>query len=160
MSLETIDVQVSDLSFNVSGQLLKDTVFKKADQIATQIQSTEAAYRFWQAREKMERHEKAQQLFEELKRKTNHVLVLEEQYSPAHERTIAAQAQVDGIVDELAQIPIAMQYKESQEELNGMVQEVMKILMTRLSSVVPVEYGAKQGCGQGHDGNGCSCGNS
>lgn len=160
MSLDTSTVQVGQADGLPINPLQAADVFGKADFIAHQIQASDAAYRFWQARGKMERHSRAQQLFEELKRKTNHVLVLEEQFSPTHERTIAAQKHVDGIVDELAQIPIAMQYKESQEELNGLVQEVMQVLMTRLSEQLPVEFGGKQGCGQGHDGNGCSCGNS
>jgi cell fate (sporulation/competence/biofilm development) regulator YmcA (YheA/YmcA/DUF963 family) len=136
-----------------------DTLYEKADAIAHQIQTSEAASRFWQAKEKMQRHLEAQQLFEELKRKTNHALVIEEQLSLAHPRYQSAQGEVDSLLQRLAEIPVAMQYKEAQDELNSLVQEVVQVLLNRLTPVLPVELGPKQGCGQGHDGNGCSCGN-
>lgn len=133
-------------------------VLAKADWIASQIQRSEAAQRFWQARAKMERHVSAQHLYEELKRKTNHLLVLEEQLGQDHPRTQQAQQEVDDLIFKLGEIPVALQYKEAQDELNGLMQEVVQILLTRLSKVLPVELGPKQGCGKGHDGNGCSCG--
>lgn len=137
-----------------------EALWEKADAIAAQIKTSEAAQRFWQARDKMERHAEAQRLFDELKRKTNNVLVIEEQLSSSHPRHHKAQTEVDEIVQRLAEIPIAMQYKEAQDEMNSMMQEVVQVLLTRLSPVLPVELGPKQGCGHGHDGNGCSCGNN
>jgi len=137
----------------------EEVLFQKADEIAVQIQRSESAQRFWQARDKMERNADAQLLFEELKRKTNNLLVVSEQLQPNHPKFESATQEVQRIEQRLAEIPVALQYKELQDELNGLVQEVVQVLLVRLSEALPVELGPKQGCGKGHDGNGCNCGN-
>lgn len=137
----------------------EQALMQKTDEIVAQIQRSESARRFWQAREKMERNVEAQALFEELKRKTNNYLVASEQLQSNHPKLASATKDVQTVEQRLAEIPVAFQYTEAQEELNGLVQEVVQVLLTRLSAALPVELGPKQGCGKGHDGNGCSCGN-
>lgn len=131
----------------------RNLMYKIADHIADEIQSSEAAARFWQAREKMERHLGAQELFEELKRKTNNSYVLRDILSDSHPKYHDAREQIMTLEERLAEIPVAMQYKEAQDELNGLMQEVVQFILRRLSSVVPVEPGPKQGCGKA-----CTCG--
>ncbi|MDP9728929.1 YlbF family regulator [Alicyclobacillus tolerans] len=130
----------------------------KADAIVRLIFTSDVAERFWEAREKMSRHERAQELFEELKKQTNQLLVLESHYGEVHERTSIARTRMQEIEAELAGIPVAYQYREAHDELNNLLQEVMTRLLQRLGAVLPVEPGPRQGCGQGPDGQGCSCG--
>jgi len=137
-----------------------DLMIAKADAIAMQIATSETAMRYWQARDKMEQNTEAQGLFDELKVKTNASLALQERYVESDAKRVAADHQVEKAEDRLANIPVAMQYKESQAELNELVQGIVAVLYHRLASELPIEMGPKQGCGQGHDGNGCSCGNN
>ncbi len=134
--------------------VLKD----KAAQIATQIARSEAALRYWQARDKMERNQRAQALFEELKLKTNAQMVLEERFDSLHPKVQTARKDVHDVEEKMGEIPVALQYLEAKDELNEMVQGVMQLLLTRLTDQVPVELGPRQGCGNGHGGNGCDCG--
>jgi cell fate (sporulation/competence/biofilm development) regulator YlbF (YheA/YmcA/DUF963 family) len=128
-------------------------MYEIADHIADEIQSSEAAARFWQAREKMERHQGAKDLFEELKRKTNNSYVLRDILSESHPKYHDARSQIMTLEEQLAEIPVAMQYKEAQDELNSLMQEVVQLILRRLSRVIPVEPGPKQGCGKA-----CTCG--
>ncbi len=128
-------------------------VFEIADKIADAIQHSEEAARFWQARDKMEHHMKAQELFEELKRKTNNSYVLRDILSEAHPKYSDAKNDIVQLEERLADIPVAMQYKEAQAELNSLMQEVVQFILRRLSTAIPVEPGPKQGCGKA-----CSCG--
>lgn len=138
--------------------MMHSVLEEKAAQIATQIGRSEAALRYWQAREKMERNARAQALFEELKLKTNARLVMEESFDSLHPKVQTARNDVQDVEEKMGYIPVALQYLEAKDELNEMVQGVMQLLLTRLTGQVPVELGPRQGCGNGHGGNGCDCG--
>ncbi|WP_067921601.1 YlbF family regulator [Alicyclobacillus shizuokensis] len=135
-----------------------ESILAKADAIAKQIASMDAYTRFWQAKQKMEHHRRAQQLFEELKLKTNQSLILKQRLASDHPKVMLADLEVQEIEDELWKIPVAMQYKEAQAELNECLQGVISVLLARLGQVLPVEQGPRQGCGRGHGGQGCDCG--
>ncbi len=128
-------------------------MYEIADRIADQLQRSEEAARFWQARDKMERQVDAQELFEELKRKTNNSYVVRDILSENHPKYSDAKAGIVRLEESLADIPVAMQYKETQAELNSLMQEVVQFILRRLSTAIPVEPGPKQGCGKA-----CSCG--
>lgn len=138
--------------------MINTEVLTRAQAIASQIAASEAADRYWQARSKMERNPRAQELFESLKLKTNAQLILNERLSADHPKMMLANLEVQEIENELHQIPVAMQYKEAQDEINELTQGVISLLLTRLQSELPVERGPRQGCGKGHGGKGCDCG--
>jgi cell fate (sporulation/competence/biofilm development) regulator YmcA (YheA/YmcA/DUF963 family) len=140
--------------------MMNEAVLHQADTIARQIAGSEAAVRFWQARTKMEKNTRAQELFEALKLKTNAQLILNERLSPDHPKVMLANLAVQEIENELQQIPVAMQYKEAQDEINEIAQGVISLLLSRLQAELPVEQGPRQGCGKGHGGKGCDCGNN
>lgn len=130
----------------------------KVDEIARKISASEELARYWQAREKMEKNVRAQALFEELKMKTNASLVLQQRLDIDHPKVMLAELEVQTVEEQLQEIPIAMQYKEAQAEVNEMLQGVVSLLLARLADELPVELGPRQGCGQGHGGQGCDCG--
>jgi cell fate (sporulation/competence/biofilm development) regulator YlbF (YheA/YmcA/DUF963 family) len=135
-----------------------DLMLTKADVIAELICQSDAAVQYWKAKDKMEYNSRAQALFEALKLKTNHQLGLSQALPADHPKARLLSSEIEGLEQQLHEIPVAMQYKEAQAELNELVQGVMQLLMVRLASSVPVEFGPKQGCGKGPDGNGCNCG--
>lgn len=135
-----------------------EVLLEKADRIGKSIAQTEYAHVFWQARTKMEKNPQAQTLFESLKLKTNNKLGLEQVVSSDHPKLKELNAEIEAIEMKLAEIPVAMQYKTAQDELNGVMQEVMNGLLSRLAEDLPVEFGPREGCGKGPDGNGCNCG--
>lgn len=133
-------------------------VVEKADGIAAKISSSDEFQRYWQAREKMQRNQKAQALFDELKLKTNTSLILQQRLDPNHPKVMLAELEVKEVEEKLNEIPVAMQYKEAQAEVNELLQGVISLVLSRLSEEIPVELGPRQGCGQGHGGQGCDCG--
>lgn len=139
--------------------MMKEEVLTRTQAIAHQIAASEEMQRYWQAKVKMEQHARAQELFESLKLKTNEKLILNERLSDDHPKMMLANLEVQEIEHELHQIPVAMQYKEAQAEVNELTQGVISLLLTRLQTELPVERGPRQGCGKGHGGKGCDCGN-
>ena len=136
----------------------RDELLIKAEAIGQTIAKSDPARRFWQARSKMEQNQKAQSLFEDLKLKTNNKLGLEQVVPTSHPKLNELNQQIQALEMQLSEIPVAMQYKTAQEELNEMMQDLMSILMDRLAKELPVEFGPREGCGKGPDGNGCNCG--
>ncbi|MDQ0189309.1 YlbF family regulator [Alicyclobacillus cycloheptanicus] len=136
----------------------RDRLEQKAAQIALTIARSEAAARYWQARDKMETHTRAQELYDELKLKTNARMILEERLPKDHPKVMLAKLEEQEAESKLREIPVALQYQEAKDELNEMVQGVVQLLLRRLSTYVPVEPGPRQGCGKGHGGAGCDCG--
>ncbi|WP_051344097.1 YlbF family regulator [Alicyclobacillus herbarius] len=141
-----------------AARVTREAILTKADAIAKQITALDAYARYWQAREKMERHKRAQELFEELKLKTNQSLILKQRLPEDHPKVMLAELEMQEVESELWKIPVAMQYKEAQAELNECLQGVISVLLTRIRQAVPVEQGPRQGCGRGHGGQGCDCG--
>jgi cell fate (sporulation/competence/biofilm development) regulator YmcA (YheA/YmcA/DUF963 family) len=138
--------------------MMANPLLDKADIIANSICTSDVAVRFWRARDKMEHNKRAQRLFETLKLKTNNSLGLQNAFAPNHPKLQQMQAEIQTLEQQLYEIPVAMQYKEAQAELNALMQGVMGILLSRLEDKIPVEMGPRHGCGQGPDGNGCNCG--
>ncbi|GEO24898.1 hypothetical protein AAC03nite_06830 [Alicyclobacillus acidoterrestris] len=137
----------------------RELVFDKVDAIASQIASSEAASMYWQARDKMMHHQEAQGLFDELKKKTNGLLVLKDRLGEQSDKYQRIKQETARIEERLAEIPVALQYKAAQDELNAMLQEVILVLLARLKDEVPVEPGPRQ-CGSGGScstGGSCSC---
>lgn len=134
-----------------------DILIGKADAIASAIGDSDVARQFWQAKRKMESNLRAQELFEELKLKTNARLILRERLSEDHPKVLLADVEIHEMEEQLSHIPVALQYKNAQDELNELMQSVVQTLLHRLSGEVPVELGPRQGCGKGHGGNGCDC---
>lgn len=137
--------------------MTRDDLLKKAEEIATEIAQSEEAQVYWQAREKMQQHIQAQQLFEELKLKTNSLLVLQQQLAETNPKVMLASMEVDEVEQQLQKIPVAIQYRAAQSDVNELTQAVISTLLAYLKDAVPVERGPRQGCGQGHGGQGCSC---
>lgn len=134
-----------------------DVLMSKADAIASAIGTSDVAKQFWQAKRKMESNVRAQELFEELKLKTNARLILKERLNDDHPKVLLADVEIHEIEEQLRQIPVAIQYKNAQDELNELMQTVVQTLLYRLAGEVPVELGPRQGCGKGHGGSGCDC---
>lgn len=134
-----------------------EAVAEKTSKIAEYIASSPAVEDYWKARKKMESHQRAQQLFEELKLKTNSYMILEQQLPETHPKVMLAKLEMDEVEEQLRKIPVAIQYKEAQADVNEMTQSVISTLLSRLEDVLPVERGPRQGCGQGHGGAGCDC---
>ncbi|MCL6593328.1 MAG: YlbF family regulator, partial [Alicyclobacillus sp.] len=87
-----------------------EQLWQKADAIASMIERSEVALRFWAARSKMEHNRRAQELFERLKLVTNHQLGMAQVYPPDHPKLQELQAQRDALEEQLYGIPVAMQY--------------------------------------------------
>lgn len=138
---------------------VKDLLFAKADDIARDIASSDEAKEYWQAREKMNHHQVAQKLFDDLKKKTNSLLVLKDRLGEESPKYQKIDGERQAIEERLSEIPVSLQYKSAHTELNNMLQEVMLVLLQRLQGTIPVEVGPRE-CGSGGSCSTGGCGGS
>lgn len=137
----------------------KQMILDRAADIANEISTSDEATMYWQARQKMERHQEAQRLFDALKKKTNSLLVLKDRLGEDNDKYRRIEDETRAIEQQLSEIPVAFQYKSSHTELNNMLQEVMLVLLNRLNGGLPVEAGPRQ-CGSGGSCSTGGCGGS
>lgn len=144
---------------SIAEPTLHRPLLDKAAHIAEEIAHSDAALAYWQAKDKMAAHKEAQALFDDLKKKTNGMLVLKDRLGEAHEKYHRVKSEAADIEARLAEIPVALQYKGLHDELNGMLQEVTLVLMARLKNALPVERGPRE-CGSGGSCSTGGCGSS
>lgn len=135
----------------LKSQVDTDAILSVADELAEMIRQSDECRWYWKSREKMERHPEAQRLFDELKKKTNGLWTLKDRLGESHEKYQHMKQETDALWERLYEIPVALQYKAAQEELNALVQEVIELMLAQLRESLPVERGPRV-CGSG----GCS----
>ncbi|WP_328702034.1 YlbF family regulator [Alicyclobacillus fructus] len=131
-----------------------DAILAAADQLAEMIRQSDECRSYWAARAKMERHTGAQRLLDELKKKTNGLWTLRDRLGESHEKYQRMKQEIDALWERLYGIPVALQYKAAQDELNGLVQEVVLVMLAELHRTLPVEQGPRV-CGSGGCSGGC-----
>ncbi|MCL6488007.1 MAG: YlbF family regulator [Alicyclobacillus mali] len=131
-----------------------DAILAAADQLAEMIRQSDECRLYWNAREKMARNPRAQRLFDELKKKTNGLWTLRDRLGESHEKYQRMKHEADLLWESLYETPVALQYKAAQDELNGLVQEVIEVMLANLHGTLPVERGPRM-CGSGGCSGGC-----
>ncbi|WP_062305320.1 RicAFT regulatory complex protein RicA family protein [Alicyclobacillus sendaiensis] len=131
-----------------------EAILAVADELAEMIRRSDECRSYWRAREKMERNPRAQRLFDELKKKTNGLWTLRDRLGESHDKYLRMKQETDALWERLYEIPVALQYKAWQDELNALVQEVIEVILANLHGTLPVERGPRL-CGSGGCSGGC-----
>lgn len=138
----------------------RSAILDKAEQIARLIRESEEMNRFAQAKDKIERHPDANALTFLAKAKRNQYSKTSLRHGYDHPASIKAKQEYDDILQQIADIPIMDEFKEAQDEINDIVQGVLKTLVATVSDVLSVEKSedpgdsAAGGCGSCSSG-GC-----
>ena len=124
------------------------------------LHTSEEMNRFRQAQDKISRHGDAQALVFVVKAKRNAYSQTSLRHGYDHPASIKAQQEYEDVLNQIAQIPLIDEYKDAQEDLNDIMQGILKTVMTTVMDVLPVEKseapgdGASGGCGNCSSG-GC-----
>lgn len=139
----------------------RSMILEKAQQIARMIEQSEEMQRFRQAQHKINHHADAQALMFIVRSKRNAYSQTSLRHGYEHPAAVKAKQDYDDVLDKIAQIPLIDEFKEAQDEINDVVQGVLKTLVVTLSDSVPVEKsedpgdGASGGCGSCGSPGGC-----
>lgn len=111
----------------------KDEIVLKAQEIAKMIAETEEVELFKQAELQVNENPRVQQLISQIKRTQKEAVNLEH-YGKA-EAQKQADVKIDSLQDELDEIPLVKQFKQSQMDVNGLLQ----LVATTISNTVTDE---------------------
>lgn len=136
-------------------------ILEKAQTIVRMIEQSEEMQRFRQAQHKINHHADAQALMFVVRAKRNAYSQTSLRHGYDHPAAVKAKQEYDEVLHQIEQIPLVDEFKEAQEEINDVVQGVLKTLVVTLSDLVPVEKsedpgdGASGGCGSCGSAGGC-----
>lgn len=100
----------------------KDEIVQKAKEVAKMISETEEVEFFKQAELQVNEHERIQQLISEIKRMQKEAVNL--QHYGKSEALKQAEEKIDELQNELDEIPLVKEFKQSQVDVNGLLQLV------------------------------------
>lgn len=116
-------------------------IIQKAQMLLSLIQDTEEYKRFTQAEAKLEKHGDAQALMFVVRAKRNSYSQISLRHGYDHPRAIQAKKDYDEALEQVSQIPLIDEYQVLQEELNDLLQGILRTVVNTISPVIEVEIG-------------------
>lgn len=112
----------------------KDEIVLKAKEIAKMISETEEVEFFKKAELQLNDHPRIQQIISEIKRMQKEAVNL--QHYGKEEALKKAEEKIDALQDELEEIPLVKQFKQSQMDVNGLLQLVASTISNTVTDEI------------------------
>jgi cell fate (sporulation/competence/biofilm development) regulator YmcA (YheA/YmcA/DUF963 family) len=117
----------------------KNRIYELAREIADLIAESEEIERFKQAEKKISAHMRVQELITALKKMQKRVVALE--HNRDYEAIPPIEKEMEAIQEELDSIPIVQEFKQTQQDIDELLQLVSSIIGNTLSRKVIVSTG-------------------
>lgn len=108
----------------------KEQIIEKAIELANMVAQTEEVSFFKKAEQKINDHEKVQQLIAEIKKHQKEAVNL--QHYRKHEALKKVEEKIDDLMNQVDEIPLVKEFKQSQTEVNDLLQ----LIATTISDTV------------------------
>lgn len=135
-------------------------ILEKARELAMMIASTKEVDFYKRAEQQIKHNDRVQNLIGELKQKQKQVVMFESMNK--EELAKKVQTEFDELQDELDSIPIVAEFKQSQVDVNDLLQMVTNVITNAVSEKIILDTGGnpltgETGGGPAKSGDGC-CG--
>jgi cell fate (sporulation/competence/biofilm development) regulator YmcA (YheA/YmcA/DUF963 family) len=117
----------------------KDDIVARAKELAKMIAETEEVDFFKKAEEKINQNEKVRGMINKIKALQKQAVNL--QHYGKHEALKKVEAEIDAIYEELSQIPIVDEFKQSQMEVNDLLQLVASTISKTVTDEIIISTG-------------------
>ncbi|RAK23452.1 cell fate (sporulation/competence/biofilm development) regulator YmcA (YheA/YmcA/DUF963 family) [Anoxybacillus vitaminiphilus] len=117
----------------------KDDIVARAKELAKMIAETEEVDFFKKAEEKINQNEKVRSMINKIKSLQKQAVNL--QHYGKHEALKKVEAEIDEIYEELSQIPIVEEFKQSQIEVNDLLQLVASTISKTVTDEIITSTG-------------------
>jgi cell fate (sporulation/competence/biofilm development) regulator YmcA (YheA/YmcA/DUF963 family) len=117
----------------------KDDIVARAKELAKMIAETEEVDFFKKAEEKINQNEKVRSMINKIKSLQKQAVNF--QHYGKHEALKKVEAEIDAIYEELSQIPIVEEFKQSQIEVNDLLQLVASTISKTVTDEIIVSTG-------------------
>ncbi|WP_051263359.1 RicAFT regulatory complex protein RicA family protein [Tuberibacillus calidus] len=111
-----------------------DEILAKANELAKMLAETEEVAFFKKAEAQINKNEKVQKLIQDIKRLQKESVNL--QHYQKFEALRENENKIDQLMDELDAIPLVKEFKQSQKEVNDLLQYISKTISERVTEAI------------------------
>ncbi|NEN81651.1 RicAFT regulatory complex protein RicA family protein [Paenibacillus elgii] len=128
--------------------IVREDILDKAKELAGLLATSNEVQFFQQAEQQIAGNDHIQTLISAIKKKQKEIVAFESFENKKMVEKI--EKEIDELQDQLDSIPIVSQFKQSQEDINYLLQLVMSVIRDTISDTITVEQGtvARSGCSE------------
>ncbi|AMA74730.1 hypothetical protein ACH33_11950 [Aneurinibacillus sp. XH2] len=115
------------------------SIIESAKELAALIANSEEVERFKQAEKKISANGRVQGLIMQIKQKQKRIVKLE--HSRQYDQIPEIEKEIDALQDELDTIPIVQEFKQTQQDINELLQMVTSVIANKVSENIIVSTG-------------------
>ncbi|MCZ8512284.1 YlbF family regulator [Paenibacillus filicis] len=119
--------------------IVREDILTKARELAGLLSTSSEVEFFQQAEKQISNNDHIQTLISAIKKKQKEIVAFERFENQAMINKI--EGEIDSLQDELDSIPIVSEFKQSQEDINYLLQLIMSVIRDTLSETITVEKG-------------------
>ena len=124
-------------SYHLSELVIDEVIMGKANDLAAMIAQSADAKLFRAAEVKIQANERVQALIKTIKRKQKEAVAFEQFGNP--QKVTQIEAEIAELQAELDDIPVVQQFKQTQDDLNHLLQLVIGVVADQVSKQIKVE---------------------
>lgn len=117
--------------------VVREDILSKAKEIADLLSTTDEVITYQKAEKKIRENEHVQSLISQIKKKQKEIVAFEHFENPEMVKKI--EKEVEALQDELDSIPLVQQFKQTQSDINYLLQLVVSVIRDTLSQKINVE---------------------
>lgn len=126
-------------TYNTRELIIRDDILAKAGELAELISTSEEVQMFKQAEEKIQNHERVQNLIKTIKKKQKEIVAFETFQNK--DMVAKIEREIEELQEEIDGIPLVMEFQQSQSDINYLLQLVVSVIHDTVSEKVNVETG-------------------
>jgi cell fate (sporulation/competence/biofilm development) regulator YmcA (YheA/YmcA/DUF963 family) len=115
------------------------SILEQAKELAALIAGSEEVERFKQAEKKISANGRVQGLIASIKQKQKQIVKLE--HNRKYDAIPQIEQEIDALQDELDSIPIVLEFKQTQQDINELLQIVTSVIANKVSENIIVSTG-------------------
>jgi len=119
--------------------VIREDIMAKTKELAELITTSSEVQFFQQAEKQISGNEGIQKLINQIKKKQKEIVAFKSFDNPAMVQKI--ENEIDQLQDELDHVPIVNEFRQSQEDINYLLQLVMGVIRDTISEKITVEEG-------------------
>ena len=127
-------------SFTAEQVIVKEDVLAKAKELAALIASSDEVHVFREAERKVKGHTEVQDLIKQIKKKQKEIVGFE--YFKNDQMVEKIEAEIAELEQRLNHYPIVEEFKQTQEDINYLLQLIIGVIRDTVSEQISVEAGS------------------
>ena len=124
-------------SYSAEDVIVKQDVLAKAKELADMIASSDEVHVFREAEKKVKEHEEVQDIIKQIKKKQKEIVGFE--YFKNDQMVQKIEAEIEELENRLSRYPIVEEFKQTQEDINYLLQLIIGVIRDTVSEKIAVE---------------------